>query len=353
MITPVLLCLALLGASHAHAKTQTQVQVQTEDAPAVTEGEAPLLQLVQEAELLARRGRLEAALLKYEEATRAGAGSAEVLNRMAELYLVSGDADRAVRLLHKSLEEQPAQLPVLSGLNEAFLVNGQLDSALYYVQLARTLAPKNSGVRSQLGYLHLQSGALPQARAHLDSALVLDPRNVHGRRLLALYYTQVDQPDSAIAGYREVIELAPDDVEAHNNLAFLLAAKKQYLEALEWYGRTKLLTRDPELQTAIHMNIEAIRAIMDGKMRARYLLVESESLAIDLRRRIAEADEDFGKLAVRFSKAPNANAGGDLGFFGPGDMLPNVEETVLQLQVGETSPVIQMQKVYMLIQRLN
>jgi tetratricopeptide (TPR) repeat protein len=344
----LLTCVALFGAAH------TQAQVQAQDSePAITEEEAPLLRLVQEAELLARRGRLEPALLKYEEATRAGAGSAEVLNRMAELYLVSGDADRAISLLHRSLEEQPAQLPVLSGLNEDFLVKVQLDSALAYVQQARILSPQNSGVRSQLGYLHLQSGALPQARAQLDSALALDPGNVHGQRLLALYYTQIDEPDSAISGYRKVLELAPADVEAHNNLAFLLAAQQQYLEALEWYGKTKLLARDPELQTAIHMNIEAIRAIMDGKMRARYLLVESESLAIDLRRRIADAEEDFGQLAVRFSKAPNAGSGGDLGFFGPGDMLPDVEETVLQLEVGETSPVIQLQKGYMLIQRLN
>ena len=34
-------------------------------------------------------------------------------------------------------------------------------------------------------------------------------------------------------------------------------------------------------------------------------------------------------------------------------MLPSVEESVLQLRVGEISPVIQMAQGYMLIQRLN
>lgn len=314
---------------------------------------APLLRLVQEAELLARRGQLQLALTRYEEAIKEGAGSADVLNRAAELYLVHRNPARAVSLLQRSLQELPGQLPVYSGLNEAFLALGRLDSALYYVHEARRLSPDNSGVRSQLGYLHLQAGDLERARAQIDSALFLDDRNVHAHRLLALYFTQVGLPDSAVARYHMILELTPDDIEAHNNIAFLLAAQKQYLPALEWFGKTKTLAQDPQLMHAVNLNMEAIRAIMDGKMRARYILVPSESLAIDLLRRIDEEGEDFSELAARFSKAPNARDGGDLGFFGPGDMLPTVEESVMRLKVGQTSPVIQIERGYMLIQRLN
>jgi Tfp pilus assembly protein PilF len=326
-----------------------------QQALAVPEPEegAPLLRLVQEAELLARRGQLELALTRYEEALKEGAGSADVLNRAAELYLIHGNPARAVSLLQRSLRELPGQLPVYSGLNEAFLALGRLDSALYYVHEARRLSPDNSGVRSQLGYLHLQAGDLEQARAHLDSALLLDDRNVHAHRLLALYFTRAELPDSAVARYHMILELTPDDIEAHNNIAFLLAAQKRYLPALEWYGKTKALAQDPQLMHAVNLNVEAIRAIMDGKMRARYIMVPSESLANDLLRRIDEEGEDFSELAVRFSKAPNARDGGDLGFFGPGDMLPAVEESVMRLKVGQTSPVLRMKRGYMLIQRLN
>jgi Tfp pilus assembly protein PilF len=314
---------------------------------------APLLRLVQEAELLALRGQLEPALERYEDAIGQGAGSADVLNRIAELYLMQGNASRAVILLQLSLEEEPAQLPVYSGLNEAFLAMGLLDSALHYVYEARRLAPENSGVRSQLGYLYLQSGDLAQARTNLDSALQLDDGNVHAHRLLALCYTQVAESDSAISRYQIVLELAPKDVEAHNNIAFLMAANGQYLEALEWYQKTKVLAEDPQLLHAINLNVESIRAVMEGKMRARYIMVQSESFAAELRQRIDAGGEDFGELAVRFSTAPNAQDGGDLGFFGPGDMLPAVEESVLQLQVGQTSAVLKIARGYMLIQRLN
>ena len=63
--------------------------------------------------------------------------------------------------------------------------------------------------------------------------------------------------------------------------------------------------------------------------------------------------EDFGELAARHSVAPNAAEGGDLGFFGPGDMVAPVEETVLELAPGQVSGVIPIGDHFMLIQRLN
>lgn len=314
--------------------------------------EPALVRLVQKAEEHARRGQLAPSLVAYERALEAGAGSAEVLNRVAELYLAQGNAQRAVELLQRSLIERPAQLPVYSGLNEAFLAMGRLDSAMHYVRQAMALAPENSGVRSQLAFLHLQTGEVEACRTQLDSALRIDPGNAHAHRLLALYHTQVDDPDSAIARYRMVLELSPDDVESHNNIAFLLGVKKQYLEALEWYRKTKRITADPNLLHAINLNMDAIRAIMDGKMRARFILVPTQSLARDILQQL-EAGADFGQLAAQYSQAPNARDGGDLGFFGPGDMLPEVEQNVLRLGVGEVSPLIHIEPGYMLLQRLN
>lgn len=317
-----------------------------------SEPEPELVRLVQEAEYHAHHGQLEVALSRYEQALAMGAGSAEVLNRVAELYLLDRQPQKTVDLLHRSLRERPAQLPAYSGLNEAFLEMGKLDSAVYYVREARRLAPENSAVRSQLAFLYMQGGDLATARAQLDSAIALDDRNAHAHRLLALWYSRNDQPDSAIARYRIVLELRPEDVESHNNIAYLLASQKKYLEALAWYDKTKALTDDPNLLHAVNLNASAIRAIMDGKMRARFILVSSEAQARDIRQK-AEAGADFSELAARFSKAPNARDGGDLGFFGPGDMLPAVEEGVLRLQVGEVSAPIHIEQGYMLLQRLN
>jgi len=184
-------------------------------------------------------------------------------------------------------------------------------------------------------------------RIDLDPALL---KNLSAGRTLSA--DAVVQIDSALVVYRKVVELDPRDVEAHNNVAFLLAGKAQYAEALEWYKTTKTLSSDPQLLHALNLNMEGIRAIMAGKMRARYILVSSQATCQEVADKI-EAGEDFGELAARFSIAPNANEGGDLGFFGPGDMVSTVEEAVLGLAVGEVSPIISIGQHFMLLKRLN
>jgi len=296
--------------------------------------------------------RLQLSLTSYEQALAAGAGAPVVLNQMAQLYLMSGNTERAIALFHRSLAEDPQKLATYSGLNDAFFALGRIDSSIHYVEAAKQIAPDNAGVRVQLGFLYLQGGARATARAQLDSALMLDPNHPQAHKLLGLWLTQAQQIDSAIVVYQHVVGLQPDDVEAHNNVAFLLAGKARYAEALEWYKKTKLLSSDPQLLHAVNLNMEGIRAIMAGKMRARYILVDTESKGRAVLEKL-RTGEDFGTLASQFSQAPNAAVGGDLGFFGPGDMLPEVEEAVLQLEVGAISELLRIAGRVMIIQRLN
>ena len=344
----LVLVLAVTAAVPAEVRGQS-----SEPSPAdPAEGVPPMVRLVGEGDALAERGQIEAAIAKYEQARTLGAGSAYVLNRLAQLYMISGHPVDAIALLELSLRESPRQLPVYSMLGESFLATGQIDSALHYVSEARALAPEVSSIRSYLGLLYLQAGRPEKAKAQLDSAVTLDRRNAEAYRFLGLYHTQRDSLERAISLYERVIELQPRDVEAHNNIAFLHSRQQRYRQALDYYRRTKSLTADPNILHSINLNMEAVRAIMNGKMRARYILVDTAAQGRDLLKRLQEG-EDFATLAAQFSRAPNASVGGDLGFFGPGDMLMEVEEAVLQLKVGTVSDLIRIQQGVMILQRLN
>ena len=53
----------------------------------------------------------------------------------------------------------------------------------------------------------------------------------------------------------------------------------------------------------------------------------------------AQAGEDFAKLAKEVSEdTANAAQGGDLGFVGPGDLVPQFEQAAMALKKGEVSP---------------
>lgn len=302
-------------------------------------------------ERYAVEGRFDLALGEYEKARAAGAGSAQFLNRLGELYAQNERLAEAVEVFHLSLQEKPGQLSVYGRLGEVFLAAGLLDSAIHYVSEASRLAPDQSTVRSSLGFLYLQSGEPVLARAQLDTALTLDPANPEAHRYLGYYLTQVDSIEAAIAEYRHLTELVPDHFEAHNNLAFLLAQVGRYEESLASYERAKALAEEPHLVYAVTSRMEEVRAKAMGKMRARCILVGSADEAEDLRQRVAKG-EDFAELARQFSLGSSAQEGGDVGYFGPGELLPAFEQAVARLSVGEVGPVVQVPTGFMVIQRL-
>ena len=73
---------------------------------------------------------------------------------------------------------------------------------------------------------------------------------------------------------------------------------------------------------------------MAKSVRASHILVNSEG---DANKLIARLDkgEKFEDLAKRFSKCPSGKKGGDLGWFRPGDMVPEFEKACFEGKVGE------------------
>lgn len=86
-----------------------------------------------------------------------------------------------------------------------------------------------------------------------------------------------------------------------------------------------------------------------AKASARHILVETEQACTDLRDRIAKG-ESFGDLAQAHSKCPSGRQGGDLGEFGPGQMVPAFDKVVFSAPVNEVQGPIETQFGYHLVE---
>ena len=70
-----------------------------------------------------------------------------------------------------------------------------------------------------------------------------------------------------------------------------------------------------------------------NEVHARHILLKSEDAAKTVIEKLDDGD-DFVDLAKEFSKGPSAQGGGDLGWFGPGRMVPQFDNAVRGLSVG-------------------
>jgi peptidyl-prolyl cis-trans isomerase C len=82
---------------------------------------------------------------------------------------------------------------------------------------------------------------------------------------------------------------------------------------------------------------------------ARHILVDSEKKCEELKAQIA-AGNDFEEMARAHSTCPSGRQGGNLGEFGPGQMVKEFDEVVFSGELGEVHGPVQTQFGYHLLE---
>lgn len=137
-----------------------------------------------------------------------------------------------------------------------------------------------------------------------------------------------------------------------------LESNEEYMAQLE-RAKKDLLTQtviNKEL-SEVKVNEEEIKTYYengkdnfreDAQVRAKHILVETEEEANNIAKEI-ESGVVFEDAALKHSKCPSSQNGGDLGFFAKGSMVPEFEEAAFSLDVDKVSAPIKTQFGYHLI----
>lgn len=156
------------------------------------------------------------------------------------------------------------------------------------------------------------------------------------------------------------VTVTPEELTAHvegiekdyGGAAFKDAIKERYGDVFTWKEelRKKFLIRKTVDKIAASRNApseEEARKYYDEhirdfdfkeQVRARMIVVNSDDDARRIRKDLTPLN--FAETAKKTSLSPEGKRGGDLGFFGRGDMPKEFEDVVFNLAPGEISPVV-------------
>lgn len=159
-----------------------------------------------------------------------------------QLRLKAGRLEQAIQSLEKMLEYAPNFLPARYYLGIAHYRLGNLGQADQYATLFRNRAPRYPGAHRLYAAIRYSQGEFEEAREVLENLLSFIPEDTWSLALLSdIALTQGDASQS-VEGYRQLVDLYPDSVSAHRNLALGLMvmdpdqARQVLLEQLDAQG---------------------------------------------------------------------------------------------------------------------
>ncbi|WP_373045505.1 adventurous gliding motility TPR repeat lipoprotein GltE [Vulgatibacter sp.] len=207
---------------------------------------------------------------QYKNVLRAYPADAGARARLAVLYREGGDNDRALELAREALLREPKNLTAHKVVAQVHLERGQLslaklvtlrgigyeatDAELVYLlgeirekegDPAAALAQYRQVVqlredhlpaRAKVAAAALEARNFDEAASHYGAILRHDEKNVGAQLDLAIALRGLGKIDEALAGYRQVLVLAPNDPRPQYGIASILHRHKdQPEEALAHY----------------------------------------------------------------------------------------------------------------------
>ena len=154
---------------------------------------------------------------------------------------------------------------------------------------------------------------------------------------------------------QELLYMYAKDNKIDQDEEFRTEMKRVEENVLKQYVINKILT-------SVKLTEEEKKAFYDAQKQsfskpetasAKHILVDTEEKANEILGKINTGDVTFEDAAKEHSSCPSISAGGDLGTFGRGQMVPEFENAVFNMNNGEVSGPVKTQFGYHLIKLEN
>lgn len=154
--------------------------------------------------------------------------------------------------------------------------------------------------------------------------------------------------EEVVSGELLYFDAVDNEMDKEKNFIELLEDAKRSL--LQRYAVESIIAgisaSDEEAKTYYESN--AAQFEKAAEVSARHILVDDEEKIKDVKVEI-EGGLDFSEAATKYSSCPSNQAGGSLGSFSKGKMVPEFEEAAFNLEIGQLSEPVKTQFGYHLI----
>ncbi|MEG5063600.1 tetratricopeptide repeat protein [Microcoleus sp. B3-A4] len=250
--------------------------------------------------------------------------------QQAELYLATGNFERAIALCQQVLASEPNSPETCKTLGKALQAQGKLEDARYWYKVAIALQPDFAEAFANLGTLCATLEQWQEAIACYQKAISLQPDFAGFYRNLSRIFTQVGQAEEAADCWYQALILQPIEIaEEYLDFGNTLLAQNKPEKALVCYHRTIIL--NPSCCEAYCKIAEAAsdlkqwdEAIVNYR-KAIQLQPEISEFYYKLGN-VLQAKELWREAEAAYQKSIDLNPNSFLSYYNLGSVLLNLEK---------------------------
>jgi len=174
---------------------------------------------------------LDQAIAEYEKIVALRPRSVQDRVVLGQLYLVKRDAKLAVAQFEAALAIEPDSEEVILNLARLYAENHDLEKAAKVIE-AIPVTDRTPKMENALGAAYEQLKKFKEAIAAYQRAKDMEPGDLRTRDALAQSLLKDNQLDQALKQYQELVNAAPEDVDALVHISEIERRQQKYEDAL-------------------------------------------------------------------------------------------------------------------------
>ena len=179
--------------------------------------------LIQDGLWKLRANNAKGARASLEEALRSNPADLRALEALRQTYIAEKNAPMALQKVKEYASQQPKAAAVQDFLGMLLMASGDIKRARTAFTVARDIDPTLISTDLSLVQLDAAEGKIEDARKKLVTILASNSGNITARRWLGNVDVMRGDTNGAIEHFQQVVAADPNDAQASNNLAYLLA----------------------------------------------------------------------------------------------------------------------------------